>query len=134
MRALLQRVKHATVEADDVITGSIARGLLVFLGVKKGDTQADADWLVEKIVNLRVFEDDAGKMNLSALDVKGELLIVSQPGRSTPIPAPWTPPWVRSRGPVRKTPHVLFTNTSLNVRTTTPGSRLRRAFFKLRWQ
>jgi D-tyrosyl-tRNA(Tyr) deacylase len=78
MRAVLQRVKHAKVEIDNTVSGSIAKGILIFLGVKKGDTQSDADWLLDKIVNLRVFEDDAGKMNLSALDIHAELLIVSQ--------------------------------------------------------
>jgi D-tyrosyl-tRNA(Tyr) deacylase len=78
MRAVLQRVKHAKVEIDGNVSGSIARGLLIFLAVKKGDTEADADWLLDKILNLRIFEDDAGKMNLSALDIHGEILIVSQ--------------------------------------------------------
>ena len=63
--------------ADEVV-GSIAHGLLVLLGVEQGDTEADADWLLEKILNLRIFADDAGKMNLSLLDCGGGLLVVSQ--------------------------------------------------------
>ena len=78
MRAVLQRVKHAKVEVAGEVTGEIGVGLLILLGVKKGDARADADWLVEKIVNLRVFEDAGGKMNLSVLDVGGGLLVVSQ--------------------------------------------------------
>jgi D-tyrosyl-tRNA(Tyr) deacylase len=78
MRAVIQRVTHAKVEIAGNISGTITRGLLIFLGVKKGDTQTDADWLLDKIVNLRIFEDPTGKMNLSALDIQGELLIVSQ--------------------------------------------------------
>lgn len=78
MRAVLQRVTEARVEVDHQITGAIGKGLLILLGVAKGDTQSDADWLVEKIVNLRIFEDEGGKMNLSALDTRGGLLVVSQ--------------------------------------------------------
>ena len=78
MRAVLQRVKESRVEVDHQIAGAIGKGLLVLLGVGKGDTQADANWLLEKIINLRIFEDADGKMNHSVLDIAGELLIVSQ--------------------------------------------------------
>ena len=78
MRAVLQRVTHARVEVAGEVVGAIGKGLLVLLGVAKGDTRSDADWLLEKIVNLRIFEDAAGKMNLSLLDTKGALLVVSQ--------------------------------------------------------
>ena len=78
MRAVLQRVTEARVDVDHKTVGAIGKGLLILLGVAKGDTQADADWLLEKIVNLRIFEDEVGKMNLSALDTKGGLLVVSQ--------------------------------------------------------
>ena len=78
MRVVLQRVKEARVEVDHVVAGSIGKGLLVLLGIAKSDSQADADWLVEKITNLRIFEDAEGKMNLSAIDTRGGLLIVSQ--------------------------------------------------------
>jgi D-tyrosyl-tRNA(Tyr) deacylase len=66
------------VRVDDATTGDIGAGLLVLLGVTKTDTQADADYLVDKIVNLRIFSDDAGKMNRSLMDVGGSLLVVSQ--------------------------------------------------------
>ena len=78
MRAVLQRVTEARVDVDHKTVGAIGKGLLILLGVAKADTQADADWLLEKIVNLRIFEDEVGKMNLSALDTKGGLLVVSQ--------------------------------------------------------
>jgi len=78
MRAILQRVTRASVEVDGAIVGQIGGGLLVLLGVAKPDTDADADFLVAKILNLRIFSDDLGKMNRSLLDCGGELLVVSQ--------------------------------------------------------
>ena len=78
MRAVVQRVSRASVKVGDEITGEIGRGLLVLLGVAHEDTEADADYLAEKIAGLRIFEDDAGKMNLSAMDVGGAVLAVSQ--------------------------------------------------------
>ena len=78
MKALIQRVKKASVTIDDNLYSSIGTGLLVFLGVEKGDEQINADKLAEKLVNLRIFEDENEKMNLSLKDVKGEMLIVSQ--------------------------------------------------------
>ena len=78
MRALVQRVSRASVTVDESIVGEINAGLLVLLGVGREDTEKAADYLVEKIIGLRIFEDDAGKMNRSLLDVGGELLVVSQ--------------------------------------------------------
>jgi len=78
MKSVIQRVSSASVTVDNQIVGEIGRGVMVLLGVEKGDTEVQADWLAEKIVNLRIFEDDAGKMNLSVLDVFGSLLVVSQ--------------------------------------------------------
>lgn len=78
MRALLQRVSRAGVTIDGIKKAEIGRGLCVFLGVSPLDTAKDVEWLAEKIVNLRIFEDATGKMNLSLLDVRGEILLVSQ--------------------------------------------------------
>lgn len=78
MRAVLQRVSSASVEVDGAVTGATGPGLLVLLGVARGDTHRDADWLVDKILSLRIFEDGEGKMNLSVTDAGGSLLVVSQ--------------------------------------------------------
>ena len=78
MRAVVQRVRRASVKVGEEITGEIGRGLLVLLGVAREDTEADADYLAEKIAGLRIFEDDAGKMNLSVMDAGGAVLAVSQ--------------------------------------------------------
>jgi D-aminoacyl-tRNA deacylase len=78
MRLIIQRVTHASVTVDDQIVGRCGAGFCILAGVKVGDTSAEAKWLANKVANLRVFEDEAGKMNLSLLDVKGEALVVSQ--------------------------------------------------------
>jgi len=78
MRAVIQRVSRAKVTVNGETTGEIANGLLVLLGVATGDTNADADYLAEKIIGLRIFEDQDGKMNLSVADTAGALLVVSQ--------------------------------------------------------
>jgi D-tyrosyl-tRNA(Tyr) deacylase len=78
MRVVLQRVSSARVEVDGSIVGSIGSGLMVLLGVSKEDTRADAEYLVGKVLELRVFPDDAGKMNRSLVETRGSLLIVSQ--------------------------------------------------------
>jgi len=78
MKAVVQRVSSARVEVDGETTGEIARGLLVLLGVGREDEERDAAWMAEKIVGLRIFEDDEGKMNRSLLEVEGSLLAVSQ--------------------------------------------------------
>ena len=78
MIAVVQRVASAGVSVDDHTVGEIEKGLVVFLGVAGGDEEKDADYLSDKIVNLRIFEDSNGKMNLSLLDISGEMLVVSQ--------------------------------------------------------
>ncbi len=78
MRAVVQRARRASVKAEGEITGEIAGGMVVFLGVGREDTEEDADLLAEKISRLRIFQDAARKMNLSLLDLGGEMLIVSQ--------------------------------------------------------
>ncbi|MFO0950863.1 MAG: D-aminoacyl-tRNA deacylase [Isosphaeraceae bacterium] len=78
MRAVLQRVSRASVEVEGQIVGAVGRGWLVLLGVAKGDTDEDANRLVDKVLGLRAFEDPQGKMNLALGEVQGELLVVSQ--------------------------------------------------------
>jgi len=78
MRALLQRVSRASVTVDGRVVGQIGRGFVVLVGVTHADTRAEAEWVAAKIAGLRVFDDEAGKMNLSLADVGGELLVVSQ--------------------------------------------------------
>lgn len=78
MRAVIQRVSAAKVSVEQQIVGSINKGLLILLGVAQIDNKTDADYLVEKIINLRIFSDENNKMNLSLLDIKADLLVVSQ--------------------------------------------------------
>lgn len=78
MRVVIQRVKNASVEINNKVNGKINTGFLVLLGIASTDTKQDVDYLVKKVVNLRVFSDENDKMNLSLKDVNGELLIVSQ--------------------------------------------------------
>jgi D-tyrosyl-tRNA(Tyr) deacylase len=78
MRAVVQRVSTASVTVDGQVTGEIAAGLCVLVGVGQGDSDEDAHWLADKVVDLRIFEDDQGKMNRSLLDVGGGLLAISQ--------------------------------------------------------
>jgi D-tyrosyl-tRNA(Tyr) deacylase len=78
LRAVIQRVSRARVSVEGEITGEIGKGILVLLGVSREDSEKQAAFLVEKTLNLRIFEDTDGKMNLSLLDIKGELLVVSQ--------------------------------------------------------
>jgi D-tyrosyl-tRNA(Tyr) deacylase len=78
MKALVQRVARASVSVNDNIVGKIGSGLLVFLGVAQGDSKEDASYLANKVVNLRIFADESSKFALSALETKGDILIVSQ--------------------------------------------------------
>jgi D-tyrosyl-tRNA(Tyr) deacylase len=78
LRALIQKVSQANVKVEGEIRGSIGRGFLILLGVGQQDTVRQAEWLADKVINLRIFEDEQGKMNLSLLEVGGEALVVSQ--------------------------------------------------------
>ena len=78
MRALIQRVSYASVKVDNKITGEIKSGLLVLVGIEDADNETDIDWLCNKIVNLRIFNDSNDVMNLSVKDINGDILLVSQ--------------------------------------------------------
>ncbi|MEI6827665.1 MAG: D-aminoacyl-tRNA deacylase [Desulfuromonadales bacterium] len=78
MKAVIQRVISASVTVEDTIVGKIGQGIVILLGVEKGDDEEQADWLVDKISGLRIFSDEEGKMNRSVVDISGSLLVVSQ--------------------------------------------------------
>ncbi len=78
MRAVIQRVSKASVTVDNTVVGEISKGFLLLIGIDETDEQSDADWLVKKILDLRVFGDDEGKLNLSIKNIEGEILCISQ--------------------------------------------------------
>jgi len=78
MRSVVQRVDRARVVTGDQMTSEIGRGLLVLLGIEQGDRETDADYLSNKIIHLRIFEDESRKMNLSLLDIQGDMMVISQ--------------------------------------------------------
>lgn len=78
MKAVIQRVINSSVAIDGKVVGAVEKGYMILLGVEQGDTKADADKLIKKIPVLRIFEDENGKMNLSCLDINGEILVISQ--------------------------------------------------------
>lgn len=78
MRVVIQRVTQASVKVNDAVVGSINNGLMVLLGIEDADTKEDIEWLSNKIVNLRIFNDEQGLMNKSLLDVQGDILLISQ--------------------------------------------------------
>ena len=78
MKLIVQRVKNANVKVEEKIVGEIKKGYMVLVGINENDTEKEADYLAKKLINLRIFEDENEKMNLSIQDVKGELLLISQ--------------------------------------------------------
>ena len=78
MKAVIQRVSEAKVEVNKEIVGQISAGLLLLIGIDEEDTKTDAEWLAQKVINLRIFGDEEGKLNLSIQDIKGEILCISQ--------------------------------------------------------
>lgn len=99
MRAVVQRVTRARVTVEDKLVGEIGNGLVVLLGIARDDTKLDADYLVEKIAALRIFDDEAGKMNLSLKDVNGGMLIVSQFTLYGDVRRGLRPSWIDAAAP-----------------------------------
>lgn len=98
MRAVIQRVNNASVTISGQVKSSIGKGLLILLGIEESDSQEDIDWLVRKIVNLRIFDDTAGVMNCSLLDIDGEALVVSQFTLMASYKKGNRPSWIRAAG------------------------------------
>ena len=98
MRIVIQRVAHASVTIDDKTESQIGKGLLILLGIENTDCQEDADWLVKKVVGLRVFDDENGVMNLSMMDINGEALVVSQFTLFASYKKGNRPSWFRAAG------------------------------------
>jgi D-tyrosyl-tRNA(Tyr) deacylase len=120
MRAVLQRVSSASVTIENEITGAIAAGLLVFLGVEETDTADDIDWLAAKIVNLRLFHDDTGVMNRSVLDSGGGILLISQFTLFASTKKGTRPSWHRAANPDRAIPLYEAMITRLNTHLDRP--------------
>ncbi len=122
MKALIQRVNQASVEVDGGNVGEIGRGLLVFVGVSQSDTELDSEYLVSKIVNLRIFPDDLGKFDRSILDINGELLVVSQFTLYADTSKGRRPSFLKAAEPAKASKLFeytfrLFTDTGLKVET-----------------
>lgn len=100
MRALIQRVSKASVYVEEQVFSSIGRGLLVFLGIEQADSEEDIPWLVNKIIHLRIFPDENGKMNLSLKEVNGEILIVSQFTLHADTKKGYRPSFIRAKEPL----------------------------------
>ena len=96
MRVVIQRVSHASVTIDGACKSAIEEGFLILVGIEEADTQEDADWLCKKIIGLRVFDDENGVMNKSVLDVKGDLLVVSQFTLMASYKKGNRPSWIRA--------------------------------------
>ncbi|PKN07334.1 MAG: D-tyrosyl-tRNA(Tyr) deacylase [Deltaproteobacteria bacterium HGW-Deltaproteobacteria-5] len=101
MRAVIQRVDRASVSINSQLFSAIDLGLLVLLGVEKDDSEKDADYILEKTINLRIFEDEQGKMNLSLMDIAGEMMVVSQFTLLGDCVKGRRPSFVRAEEPVR---------------------------------
>jgi D-tyrosyl-tRNA(Tyr) deacylase len=99
MRAVVQRVTRAKVTVEDAVVGEIKQGLVVLLGVARDDSQADAEYLASKIVSLRIFDDDAGKMNRSVKDIDGGMLVISQFTLYGDVRRGLRPSWIEAAEP-----------------------------------
>lgn len=131
MRVLIQRVQQASVTIDNQITTSVKQGLLVFVGIEDTDTQTDIDWLCKKIVHLRIFNDEHGIMNLSVLDIRGEILVVSQFTLHASTKKGNRPTYIRASKPDVATPlyenfiHTLQNTLGKNIATGKFGADMK---------
>jgi D-aminoacyl-tRNA deacylase len=124
MRAVLQRVTRGLVRVEGETVGEIEKGLVILLGIARDDTERDALYLVEKIVNLRIFEDAEGRMNLSVLDIEGALLVVSQFTLYGDVRRGRRPSWIEAAEPERAAPLYEFfvREAGRSVRQVATGS------------
>jgi len=121
MKAVLQRVRHASVTVDEKIAGKIEQGILILLGIESEDNQADIDWLCNKCINMRIFSDEAGKMNLSIKDISGSFLVISQFTLHASTKKGNRPSFIKAAKPDHAVPmyerfcEVLYNTSRLNV-------------------
>ncbi len=120
MRIVIQRVKSASVSIDAKMHSNIAKGLLVLVGIHIEDTEKDADWLVQKLVNMRLFADAEGKMNLSVLEVGGEVLLISQFTLYADIQKGNRPSYIKAARPEQAIPLYEYFIKKLNECLPTP--------------
>jgi D-tyrosyl-tRNA(Tyr) deacylase len=116
MRAVVQRVTSSSVTVDDRVTGSIDKGLMVLLGVEADDEQKDLDYMIEKISGLRIFDDEDGVMNLSVLDIGGQVLSISQFTLLGDVRRGKRPSWIRAERPERANELYMRFNEGLRAR------------------
>jgi len=115
MRIVIQRVREASVKINDEIVGEIQQGLLVLLGIEHVDSELDADYLIQKLIHLRIFGDEEGKMNLSVSDISGDLLIVSQFTLFADTKKGNRPSFIRSARPEQAIPLYDYFLSQLNI-------------------
>ncbi|HLU86677.1 MAG TPA: D-aminoacyl-tRNA deacylase [Taishania sp.] len=120
MRILIQRSKTASVVVENQTIGAITHGLVVLVGIEHEDTQEDADWLIGKLVNLRIFSDEEGKMNLSIQDVAGQFLVISQFTLHASTKKGNRPSYIRAARPEQAIPLYNYFVEQLNIQSKLP--------------
>jgi len=124
MVAVIQRVLESSVEVDSEVVGKINQGLLVLLGIDELDTEADADWLAQKIINLRIFSDEEGKMNRSVNEINGNVLVISQFTLIADYAKGNRPSFIRAARPEKAVPfyeHFLFRMNQITINNIEKG-------------
>lgn len=113
MKAVIQRVSEASVKVEGKIVGEISNGLLLLIGIDELDEKSDADWLVQKILNLRIFGDEEGKLNLSVTDIAGEILCISQFTLIADYKKGNRPSFIKAAKPEKAVPLFEYFNTAV---------------------